>query len=428
MKRTSTGRDPARLGIPLIAQRHGSGSARLLFVAAAATLLCVACRDAPEGTGGSTAAVRTAPLEVVSGPLESHLLLHGTVEAADSVVLVAPNVNIHPLQVRWLVEDGIRVQAGETVAEFDNTSLLTQLEDLQTQIDERETDLEVALAQASSGIAEAEFARRSARTARLKAEINASVPEELTPAVEFANLQLELDKARLEEDDAVRALDAARETAEADVQLKRLAYERSVRERALVAQRAEQLELKAPRDGIVILQENRREDRVFQEGDSTWAGSALAHLPDLSSLRVSAELYDVDDGRVAPGMAAEVVLDAWPDTVLEGEVVRVDHLARQASRRSRRRVLGVVVSVPGLDPERALPGMSARLRITRSSGDSSSTLVPRTAIGWEGGPFTTTRAGTRHALQLEDCNGSHCLVTSDLGIGELLRRPEGEDT
>ncbi|MEM1247517.1 MAG: efflux RND transporter periplasmic adaptor subunit [Acidobacteriota bacterium] len=398
-----------------ISRRHSGGA----VLAALAFLLC-ACEEAGEG-----APRPRATLEVVGGPLTSHLLLNGTVEAAESAVLVAPNVNIHPLQVRWLAEDGIRVEAGDTVAEFDNALLLLLLEELQTQIDERQTELEVALAQASSTVAEAEFALRTATTERRKAEISASVPAELTPAVEMANLELDLDKARLEESNAVRALEAARTTASADVELKRLTYERTVRERELVAQRIDQLALKAPRNGIVILQENDREDRVFQEGDSTWAGTTLAQLPNLGSLRVSAQLYDVDDGRVAPGMPAEIVLDAFPDEVLKGEVERVDDLARQASRRSRRRVLGVVVSVPELDPNRVLPGMSARLRISRISGDESSPLVPRSAIAWDEAPFTTTRDGQRHDLTLDDCNGTHCLVSEPLEIGAPLRRPEG---
>lgn len=397
-----------------------------LGAVAAVGLTLAACGPPAQGSDRDDAR-EAPPLEVVEGPLVSQLLLTGAVEAADSIALVAPNVNIHPLQVRWLVEDGTRVEAGDTIVELDNTSLLTELENLESQIDQRETELEVAVAQATASVAQAEFALLSAETASKKAAVSAQIPEELTSALEYANLQLALDKAELEESEARRALATARANAEADVELKRIAYERALRDQARVTQRIEQLELVAPRTGLVILQENRQEDRVFQAGDTTHAGNTIAQLPDLASLRVAAQLYDVDDGRVEPGMPAEVVLDAFPEETLDGTVLRVDNLARQASRRSRRRIFSVVVEVPDLDRDRALPGMSARLRIERTSGDGGSTLVPRSAIGWDDGPFAVTRDGTRHALTVRDCNGTHCLVESALEVGDRLRSPSAEE-
>ena len=311
-------------------------------------------------------AVAGETLEVVAGPLRARHVLAGQLVAADSLAFAAPNVNIHPLQIRWLVEDGRRVAAGDRIVEFDNTSLVTQLETLETQVEERETELEVAAALAAAQIAEARFAVLSAQVQRRKAEIEASIPEDLTSAMDYANLQLELDKAVLEESEAERALEAARETATADVDIKRLAYDRAVREQRLARDRIAQLELVAPRPGVVILQENRQEDRVFQMGDSSHVGAVIARLPDLESLRVEADLYDVDDGLVVVGMKAIVTLDAFPREQLVGRVSRVEKLARQASRRSRRRVFLVGVDLPGLDRERSLPGMSARVILERA--------------------------------------------------------------
>ncbi len=393
----------------------------LLAQLAALTASCVPPArgdDDLEATPNRDPAVRerpvTAPgaandLVVRAGPLEARHVLAGELVASDSISLTVPNANIHPLQIRWLIEDGAHVRAGDRIAEFDNSSLLTQLEDLESQIDQRETELEVAAAQAAANVAQAEFALLSAQVQLRKASIEAEIPEDLTSAVEYANLQLELDKAQLELRESERALANASDSAQADVDLKRISYERALRDHALVLRRIDLVEVKAPRDGLVILQENRQEDRVFQPGDSTHTGATFAQLPDLRSLRVDARLYDVDDGLAAVGMTADVVLDAFPGETLQGTVTRVEQLARQVSRRSRRRVFVVSVDVEGIDTAKALPGMSARVVLHRSVGTSGDVVLPRAALDLSEPPTVLTRGGTRHEVEILDCNASHCI-------------------
>src|SRR6185436_12125428 len=88
-----------------------------------------------------------------------------------------------------------------------------------------------------------------------------------------------------------------------------LRLQKAQREIRIAVQAIESVVLRAPRDGIVIVKDHPWEGRKIQVGDTVWVGFPLALIPELPSMRVSVALPDVDDGRIALGMPATVVLD-----------------------------------------------------------------------------------------------------------------------
>src|SRR6185503_3862667 len=197
--------------------------------------------------------------------------------------------------------------------------------------------------------------------------------------------QLALEKAKAEEAKATEDLSAFKTSSQAEEEVDRIALAKATREIQETEAALEELVLRAPRDGILILGDNRQENRKFQVGDSTWPGNVVMELPDLSQMRVDARLWDVDDGRIRPGLPVRVTLDSFPEKVFTGRVESVAAVAQETSFRSMRRAFTVRVALERSDPERMRPGMSAKVEVM-GTGRPSTLLAPRAALDLSANP------------------------------------------
>ena len=185
----------------------------------------------------------------------------------------------------------------------------------------------------------------------------------------------------------------------------------------------ELLTLKAPRDGILLVSDNDEEGRPFESGDTTWPGRVIARLPELSSMIVEAGLFDVDDGKVYPGLPVVATIDAFPSIDLEGVVVAVEDIASETSRQSLRRMFRTRIELEGLDLVRMRPGMS--VRVTAEERRQDVLLIPRAALGWSAGGASPGVVaglddGTVAAVQIGACNTEVCVLEDGLGAGQRL--------
>lgn len=394
-------------------------------------LFCVAVWSVVGGCGhGGTRERRAGPvtdtdLEVRRAGFVRETLLTGELEAEQAEVLAAPDVNIWPLTVRSLAEDGATVKQGEVVAEFDNTQLLSNLEDLRTQRLEAKNLLVSRRARAAAEISEAMFEVERQRATLEKAEIATSVPEEILSSREYAELQLALQRALLGLSEAEQALASVRDAGAADIRIQQLALEKA----RDAAKRAEssigQLSLRAPRDGIAVRATNSREARPVRVGDAVWPGLAVARLPDLETLYLKARLFDVDDGRVAEGQRVWSTLDAFPETRIEGRVRTIDAVADETSPFSARRVFDVTIDFDQVDTERLRPGMSAKVVIEGERVEDA-LLVPREALDLSSEEALVGLVdGSLVAVELGPCDARFCVVLDGLEAGIRLRSLRG---
>jgi HlyD family secretion protein len=368
-----------------------------------------------------------APLRVEQRPLVVRHLLSGRLVAEQAVELSVPEVGVGPIAIRWLAATGSEVKAGDPVVELDNSGLVSNLEQLDTNLVQALIALDSAQTRTASQVAEAEFEARKKSAAVDKARIAADIPDSLKAARDFEKLQLELAKAELELAEAERTLDAKRRSAEAAVEIEQVNVRKAEQKLEHARSGADSLSLTATRDGIVVIQENRREDRLWQEGDMTFPGWTLARIPELSSLIVSARLFDVDDGSIEPGMPATITLDPFPELELEGEVRSIQPIARQA-RRSLTRAFEVIVDLQGPDPARMRPGMSAKVvvaeRIEWGRGGDPPLLAPREALHFEADGSARARLadGSSQSVTLGPCSATACIVEEGLELGDRLTR------
>ncbi len=382
----------------------------------------------PPGSGTAEAAASDGRRELTArrGPFERRVLLTGDLEADRAVLLTVPRTPSWQVELRWIAEDGAAVGAGDPVAELDKSAFTSELEDRETALQEKlaERDRRQAELLAERRDKEFEVARRRAELD--KARLEAEVPEDLVPLQELEERRLARDRAELELEKAEADLAAHREVSAAEIEVLEIEIGKMRREIEAAREAISELTLETPEDGIFLVGTHPWEDRKLQTGDTVWVGMTVGTLPDLASLVVEARLPDVDDGSIAPGMPAVVTLDTFPERSFRGTVRDVAPVAQEQGMASARRFFHAVIDLEEPDPERMIPGMSARVEVIAERRENA-LLVPRRALeagqgssrGADGGVVRRADGGAAR-VRLGSCNELECVVEEGIAAGDAL--------
>jgi len=249
-------------------------------------------------------------------PASEQIRLSGTVEARESDLAFQVPGRI----VRLLADEGARVEAGQVIAELDPRDYELALQRARAEADvarqalaaleagTRAQEIRVAEATAARADSELRFARaEEARIAKLMPDNLASRQQ-----LDQARLQVQVAESALQQ--ATETLKLLREGPRAE-DIARARAELAVRE--AVVENAEQqlryVKLHSPAAGVLSV-------RLAEAGEVVGAGQPVLRLAELDAPWVRAWLNETDLARVRHGQAAEVRVDAYPDTVFHGRL------------------------------------------------------------------------------------------------------------
>jgi HlyD family secretion protein len=280
------------------------------------------------------AAPSVATAAITRGDFVEVVQVRGTVEPRKSVIVTGP-VDAGELQVLKIAKDGSPVKAGDVVVQFDASTLQRTVQEKQSDLKQAQAQLDQA--KANAAIAEDQDAQAllTAQYAVEKAKLDADATDnDITSKVDA-------DKAKLALADAQAKLHQAQVKVDSDHvanQSNFSAQEQKIRKIQGDLDRAarglQQLEVKAPVDGVVDILPNYRNSSMmgtpppFRAGDSAWSGAPILRLPDLSSVHFEAMLDESDRGRVALDQHATIRVDAIPDHAYRASVSEVSMVAR----------------------------------------------------------------------------------------------------
>lgn len=322
--------------------------------------------------------------DVTSGPYIDVIEIRGEIRPFRSLIVTAPS-DAGQLTIVRMARDGTKVKAGDVLVEFDPSTP-------QREMMERMTELKQALAQVEQVKAQARITREARATALMKAEYDVQRAEldlsgqEFLPKIDVEKFKLLLDdaKQRLAETKSRVAADA--EAAEQNIatagrRVDRIQLEIDRRRRVL-----ENLQLKAPADGVVSIMLNFRtggpgqQPQEFRAGDQAWPNAPLIELPDLSSVHLLTRVEESDRGRMQNGQRAGIRIDALPGSDLQATLTSISMLARPdfSTGFPPGRNFEMKISVDKPD-DRLRPGMSATARVAVGRIEHA-TLVPAGAV------------------------------------------------
>jgi HlyD family secretion protein len=303
------------------------------------------------------------------------------------------------LQIVHLADTGDAVKAGDVVIEFDASEQEFNLEQARYDLQLADQDIVKADTQAAVQAADDEVAVLHARYDVRRAELDVQ-SNELVGAIKAQQNQLALEEARQRlaqlEADVKTHVETTRASA-AGLREKRNKAQLSVQ----VAERnIDSLRVRAPFDGFVTVRTNfmafggigfpgMMPD--YRVGDAAFAGQPIADVIDSSRIEVAAKLPEQDRANVAPGQAAEVLVDALPGARLTGKVRTVSGVASRGIFDAGTRQFDIAFDVTGGAVIR--PGVSAAIAIAGQAYDNV-LYVPRTSVFEVAGkPTLYVRAG-----------------------------------
>jgi HlyD family secretion protein len=375
-----------------------------------------------QAADGPRSRAAPAPAQVVRGTLEDRFVLSGELAAASSENLVVPRTPTWTLSIRWLAPEGAQVKKGDRVVEFDSSSFASALGDKRLAVLRAAGELSSERARAAAAVADKQMELQRKQAELAKAQVEVNVPEDLYSRRQFQEKQLTLTRQQDALAKAQEELAAEKRASALEGKVKSLALQRAERELRELNERLNDLVLRAPRDGLVQIEMNRRQGRKFLVGDESFPGWAVASLPQLDSMEVQARLHDVDDGTIREGMPVECVLDAYPERIWKGRVKTVSALARADGRESIRRFFDVRVALDEKAPDRMRPGMSVRIEVIRRRAQDV-LLVPRMALQNSGGKTLVRVAKGAAApvpVEIDWCNELSCVVRGGLREGTAV--------
>jgi HlyD family secretion protein len=362
-------------------------------------------------------------IEVTPGDVPVTVRLTGSLESANTARLSPPPVsNVWNYTIARLVPEGTQVRAGMPVVSFDASQLREQLQTAEAQLNEKRQEL-AQRRQQSAQIGEErtlETARRSMEAER--ALRKAEQPEELVAGIEYRKLVIDReltayrDRRQAERVALTAAVNANAEAAlAAEVERLELDVNR-------IRGEIERMSLRAPRDGVMIVHSDWSGEK-FSQNSRVWAGQTVGEIPDLTQMVARVQVAERQAGELRVGQPARVQLDADPDRVFRGEVVRINPALRQRSRESAAMVVDAEIAILDPDPEFMRPGMSLKAEVTTATL-AGALRVPVRAVEIAGdGAFVRVRGGfreQRRGVRLGARVGEEFIVEQGLVAGERV--------
>lgn len=298
----------------------------------------------PKSTSSKGVEVKTET--VATRKIEAWVRAPGKIQP---VTKVQVSSNVMGRVAEIAVREGQRVSRGELLLRLDD-------ERYRSLVQQYRAAIQGAVAQESLAAAE----MRQAKTNRDRAEA--------LGARGLASEQ-DLQAARTTFDVCAARVDASRE----DVR----------RARAGLAQGEKDLRetiFTAPMDGVVTELNIKVGENVIT-GTMNNPGTVILTLSDLAAMEVLASVDETDVVNVAPGQAARVLVDALPDTVLDGAVTRVGQSGKGSLGVStQQEAANFEVAVQLAHPMPSLrPGMNSDVEIMTGTKDST-LAVPLQAL------------------------------------------------
>ena len=373
----------------------------------------------------SSAKAPSQDLRVRRAPFSQDLTISGELEAAQGEVLSVPTLPQWQTSIKWVVDDGAFVKAGDPVVELDNSSLTSDLDQKRQTETQAVQELQQREAEWAADLQQKELDAEKAQSELEKAELNSAIPRDVLAARKYEEYQTARARTRVGFEKARDLLVARRKGVEAERANLILRIDKARREILRAETGIQALVLRAPRDGICVALDHPWEGRKLQPGDTVWVGFPIVMMPDLTTIRVLAALPDVDDGRVSIGQRATVTLDGYPGQRFAGKVTSISAVARESRRQSLRRNFDLLVALDQLDPARMRPGLSARVLVHRVAKNEA-LVAPRAALDLSSDkPRAVLANGTTVDVTLGSCNAQECLVLSGLEEGRRLGRVVG---
>jgi len=359
--------------------------------------------DARAAAKGSLISVSTAVVGL--GDLHATVRVNGTVNAQNFAALMAPRIlgsrsNMNrggmgggpggdfSLVLLKLAKPGIHVKSGDVVAEFDPQSQLQRLDDYKDSAVQQENMVKKMLANLAAVKEAHDQSVRSAKADWDKAVLDLKTAD-VRSAIDAEKFKLTVEEDAAKYKQLVAEASLVDESQRAQIRSSQLNRDQSKIEVTRADANVKKMSVKAPMDGIVVMQSIVRNGEFGQirEGDQVAAGQPFVQIVDPTSMVLNATVNQVDAEKLRLGMKSVIHLDAYPDIELPGTLVGIGAMAKASTFRAR--YVGEIpirVKLEKTD-SRVIPDLTGSAEIILNS-ERNTMIAPLSAVfAEEGGSY-----------------------------------------
>lgn len=361
--------------------------------------------------------------KVAKGTLFLDMYEEGEIEAINSINIVAPMISWRygNLKITELVKDGQEVKAGDTLIVFDPSEVLKGIVEAESSLEIAKAELDKMRAQQQSEIEEL---RAAYEVTRISHEISKIRFESAgyESDIKKKEIQLNLDKADIALVRAKEQIDNRIKIQKEEIKQKNLSIMQFQSRLDEAHETLRKLSVVTPSSGIAIISRNWSSNNKFQIGDQCWSGFPLIQLPDLSSLKATVKINEVDVAKLNKGLKVEIKPDAFSESVFTGTVNSIANLAVSKDQNSKIKVFPVEILLNESDTN-LLPGLTVSCRIIMDEVNDV-LYIPIDAVISEGDKnFVFKKRGSgfdKTEIETGINNTDYIVVTKGLKAGEEI--------
>jgi Membrane-fusion protein len=383
-------------------------------------LLIASCRQGSEVPTFRVDAIRFA----------RHVTAEGNLKSTRATPLTAPTDSPGQLKIAWIMPDGSLLKKDDVVVRFDPTDFETQLV---AGKEDRDSAGNKMLKTNTESATTRTNLRRDAHQAGdefLAARQFKFDDAEVFSRYQRIESQIDETLAGRRKEHAEGVLGVRAKLSDADRALVSIEQHKADLKIHNAEQGMHALEIRAPYDGILVLQHDWRGD-IVRIGDSLWPGSPIGEIPDLTSMKAEVFVLEADAAGLAVGEKATLSIEGKPGSVITGKISQVDKLARPRFPRVPVQYFGATITLDRTDPAVMKPG--ARVRAVLDVEDRQGAFsIPRQAIfEKQGKKLVYRKHGNKFepvTIEIGSSSAGRVVVTKGLTKGDeiALRDPTEE--
>ncbi len=354
----------------------------------------------------------------------------GNLKSTKATPLSAPHDAPQSLKIAWLVPDGSLLKKDEVVVRFDPTDFNTQLQAGREDHDTAGNKMYKTNSEASTTATNLRRDAHQAGDELLAARQFKFDDAEVFSRYQRVESQIDETLAGRKKEHAEGVLGVRDKLSAADRDLVSIEQRKADLKIRNAEQGLHALEMRAPYDGILVLQHDWRGD-IVRVGDTVWPGSPIGEIPDLQSMKAEVFVLEADAAGLAVGEKATLSIEGKPGSIITGKISQVDKLARPRFPRVPVQYFGATITLDHTDPSLMKPG--ARVRAVLDVEDRAGAFsIPRQAIfEKQGKKLVYRKHGGKFepvTIEIGSSSAGRVVVTKGLTKGDeiALRDPTEE--
>jgi len=320
---------------------------------------------------------------------------------------------------------GGRVKKGDVIAEFDRQYMLNRLDDYKDSVIQAEAGIKNKKANLDVAREAHDQQLRIAKADRDKAKLDLQTME-VVSAMDAERLKLAVEETEAHYNQLLKEIPLLKQSQTADLRNTEINRDTSQIELQKSTNNVEKMILKAPMDGLVVMQSIRRGMEYGQaaKGDQISSGQMFMQIVDPASMVVNANVNQVDAELLRIGQKARVRLDAYPGLELAAHVYSIGAVPVPGRRPNFMRQIPIRLKLDEMNPQ-VVPDLTASADITLESAREA-TLVPLASIfqsGPAGKPFVFVQSPDgwmKREVELGLQNNVEGAVRSGVKKGEVV--------